>query len=152
MKHSNVDILNKQKSFTVDGDLEKLIKKAIDTVLDVEKVTTKCDVAVQLVNNRQQRELNIRMREIHKTTDVLSFPSGEYPTEEKNCFLGDISINLERAEKQRKSFGHSFEREVAFLAVHSCLHLLGYDHMEETEEKEMISEQKIIMDKLGLKR
>lgn len=154
MKRPNVEIINRQTAVEVTEDLEKLIKKAVKTTLECEGVNAKCDIDVQLVNNRQQRELNARMRDISKTTDVLSFPSGEYPPENENaaCFLGDISLNLERAEKQRKAYGHSFEREVAFLIAHSCLHLLGYDHMAGEEEKEMSERQKAVMKKMGLHR
>ena len=146
MKRPNVEIINRQKTFEVTDKLEKLIKKAIATTLGCEGVGVGCEVSVQLTNNRQQRELNAKMRNISRTTDVLSFPSGEYPPEpeEKICFLGDISLNLER--------GHSFEREVAFLTAHSCLHLLGYDHISEEDEKEMIARQKEIMEKMGLGR
>ena len=154
MKRPNVEIINRQKTFEVTDKLEKLIKKAIATTLGCEGVGVGCEVSVQLTNNRQRRELNAKMRNISGTTDVLSFPSGEYPPEpeEKICFLGDISLNLERAEKQRKAYGHSFEREVAFLTAHSCLHLLGYDHISEEDEKEMIARQKEIMEKMGLGR
>lgn len=154
MKRPNIEIINRQSVFEVSEALENLIKKAVRTTLECEGVEEKCAVDIQLVNNRQQRELNARMRNISKTTDVLSFPSGEYPPEEgeKECFLGDISLNLERAEKQRKAYGHSFEREVAFLIAHSCLHLLGYDHMSGEEEKEMTERQKAVMKKMGLKR
>ena len=154
MKRPNVEIINRQKTFEVTDKLEKLIKKAIATTLVCEGVGVGCEVCVQLTNNRQQRELNAKMRNIAGTTDVLSVPSGEYPPEpgEKICFLGDISLNLERAEKQRKAYGHSFEREVAFLTAHSCLHLLGYDHISEEDEKEMIARQKEIMEKMGLGR
>ena len=83
---------------------------------------------------------------------MLSFPSGEYPPEDgEECFLGDISLNLERAEKQRKAYGHSFEREVAFLVAHSCLHLLGYDHENGGMERvRMREKEEYVMSQLGL--
>lgn len=152
MKRAEIEIINAQKVFEVDEKINALIEKTVKAVLKYEEVAPCCEVCVRLINNRQMRTLNAKMRDVSKTTDVLSFPSGDYPTDEDYCFLGDIAINLERAEKQRKAYGHSFEREIAFLTAHSCLHLLGYDHMVKDEEEEMFGKQEEILKKIGLGR
>ena len=103
-------------------------------------------------DNQQIHELNLQYRGVDRPTDVLSFPlmdfSGE--SDEPVVSLGDIVISLEKAQEQADEYGHSFEREVAFLTVHSMLHLLGYDHMEEDEERDMRARQRTVMELLGL--
>ena len=113
-------------------------------------------------DNEGIRVLNAQHRGIDRATDVLSFPMLEYDDDgemfddpgdiEDELCLGDIVISLERAAEQAEEYGHSFEREVGFLTVHSMLHLLGYDHMTEEEEKEMFGFQKEILTKMGLER
>ena len=108
-------------------------------------------------DNEGIRELNNRFRGIDRPTDVLSFPlldfegSEEPPTDERETQLGDIVLSLERAAEQAEEYGHSYEREIAFLCVHSMLHLLGYDHETgEEDELDMRRRQTEIMDRLGL--
>ena len=104
-------------------------------------------------DNEGIRQLNRLYRQIDRATDVLSFPmfSFEDETEEVEGALGDIVISLERAKEQAETFGHSFEREVAFLCVHSMLHLLGYDHeLGEEQDIDMRRRQSEIMERLGL--
>ena len=104
------------------------------------------------------KEYNKEYRDIDKSTDVLSFPLGEngvYDTnpETNNKMLGDIVISLEKAQEQAEEFGHSFEREIAFLTVHSMLHLLGYDHVNGgMEQGHMREREETVLAKLGLQR
>lgn len=115
------------------------------------------EVSVTLTNNDYIHTLNRTYRGIDRPTDVLSFALNESDEpeilggEELNV-LGDLVISIERAEEQAKDYGHSVRREVAFLTVHGMLHLLGYDHMEDAEREEMETEQRFVMDKLGIAR
>ena len=109
-------------------------------------------------DDEEIKMLNTEHRKIEIATDVLSFPLGEngiYDTNPENGakMLGDIVISVEKVIEQAEEFGHSFEREIAFLTVHSMLHLLGYDHVtSEEEEKEMFAKQDMILDALGITR
>ncbi len=114
-------------------------------------------VNVVLTNPKNIKQINREYRNIDKETDVLSFPM--YEKEElKNLklenedILGDMVISIERVEQQAKEYGHSFERELAYMVVHSFYHLLGYDHMEEEEKKEMRAKEENILEKIDLKR
>ena len=114
-------------------------------------------MSVTFTDDAGIRELNKNFRNIDSATDVLSFPlfdfegSEEPAVDELENMLGDIVISLERAEAQAEEYGHNFEREVAFLTVHSMLHLLGYDHVNsEEEELDMRRRQTAIMEMLGL--
>jgi probable rRNA maturation factor len=115
------------------------------------------EVSVTLTDNVYIHELNKKYRGIDRPTDVLSFALNEgdepevFDGPEVNM-LGDIIISVERAEEQASEYGHSVEREIAFLTVHGMLHLLGYDHMEEEDRKEMRQEEDFVMGKLGITR
>ncbi len=137
--------------------LKMLIRRAICATLEYEGYENYCEVSVTLTDNEGIRALNRQFRDIDAPTDVLSFPLVEYerseepPVDDGTGALGDIVISLERAEQQADEFGHSFEREVAFLCVHSMLHLLGYDHVTSDEnDADMRRRQSEIMDKMGL--
>lgn len=114
------------------------------------------ELSVTLTDNKNIHALNKKYRNIDSPTDVLSFAFRE--SEEPQILnaeveiLGDIIISLERAKMQAEEFGHSYLREIIFLEVHGLLHLLGYDHIEENDRAEMESEQKFIMEKLGIGR
>lgn len=125
-----------------------IIRKCIDAVLDAENVTVSCEINVLVTNDRGIHAINKASRRIDRPTDVLSFPMfqltpGEPPegraeyldVESGYCPLGDMCISLERATAQAKEFGHSVRREVGYLTIHSMLHLLGYDHLDEGEQK-----------------
>ena len=128
--------------------LRHRLKKAVKAALAYENFNEDARVSVTFTDNEGIRELNREYRNKDSATDVLSFPM--YTMEEE---LGDIVLSLERAEEQAKEYGHSFQRETAFLTVHSVLHLLGYDHeRSEEEEKEMFRRQEEIMIRLGLPR
>ncbi len=118
-----------------------------------------CDISVTVTDNVHIHELNREYRGVDRPTDVLSFPmysfaDGDMPEEgPAPIVLGDIVISAERAKEQAAEYGHSFQREISFLTVHSVLHLLGYDHeVSEKAEKEMFSLQDKIMDRLGILR
>ncbi|MBR4799292.1 MAG: rRNA maturation RNase YbeY, partial [Clostridia bacterium] len=102
--------------------------------------------------DRAIRKLNREHRGIDKATDVLSFPMFEFGTPEVPTLLGDIVISRDTAYRQAKEYGHSPRREFCFLAAHSALHLLGYDHESETEREEMEAKQEEILNKLGITR
>ena len=138
--------------------LKMLVRKAVEATLDYEQYGNPCEVSVSFVDNAEIRELNKKFRGIDKATDVLSFPLFDYegdseepPVDEMLGMLGDIVLSLEQAAVQAEEYGHSFEREVAFLTVHSMLHLLGYDHETgEEDEADMRRRQSAIMDLMGL--
>ena len=148
---------NNSQDGPISYGLKMLIRRAICATLEYEGYENDCEVSVTLTDNEGIHALNKQFRGIDTPTDVLSFPLVEYeesdepPVDEDTNMLGDIVISLERAEEQADEFGHSFEREVAFLCVHSMLHLLGYDHVNsEEEDKEMRRRQSDIMEALGL--
>ena len=125
-----------------------IIKKCIDTTLSAEGVTADCEINVLVTNDNGIHAINKASRNIDRPTDVLSFPmfeleAGNPPDdwteyldpETGMCPLGDMCISLERARAQAKEFGHSVRREVGYLTIHSMLHLLGYDHLDEGPQK-----------------
>lgn len=124
-------------------DIELVIKKT----LEFEKFPQNVEISVTFISDEDMKELNKKFRNIDKTTDVLSFPLIDDFSNvnfDETIYLGDIIISSEKAISQAYEYGHSIRREITFLTIHSVLHLLGYDHMEELEEKEMISKQKEI--------
>ena len=145
---------NSQTAIPVTYKLRMLLRRAILETLAYENVDIKSpEVSMTFTDNEGIRELNRAHRDIDRATDVLSFPMFDFEdeSEELEGALGDIVISLERAQEQAETFGHSFEREVAFLCVHSMLHLLGYDHeTSQADELDMRRRQSEIMDKLGL--
>ena len=155
MDKLKVTIYQQQRKLPISKDLKKLIKEACRAPLICEERKGNFEVTVTIVNNKQIREINNDTRGIDSATDVLSFPLSEDGYEFDinpitDCqMLGDIVISAERASEQAHEFGQPFEREVAFLTVHSMLHLMGYDHVNsEEEELEMRSRQRVIMSEL----
>lgn len=136
---------------------KRLVKKACKTTLLLEEFKGSAEINVTFVNNDEIREINNNFRQIDKETDVLSFPMGEdgcYDINpENNCFiLGDVVISVEKAISQALEFGHSIRREIAYLTVHSILHLLGYDHVLETDDKkEMREKEELVLKRMGVK-
>ncbi len=139
-----------------------LIRRSVKAALSAEGIFVPCSISVLLTDDVGIRELNRRFRDTDRETDVLSFPANEMTPgffDEDSCekdmktgriVLGDIAINLQRAAQQGERFGHGTKREISYLTVHSVLHLLGYDHMDEGEEKQhMRSREKLIMAGLG---
>lgn len=143
-------ITNQQALLKSTPALRALVKKAINTALAYESYEGNAEVSVTFTDNDGIQALNREYRSIDRPTDVLSFPIFD-ETGDEYAVLGDIVISLEKAHQQAQDYGHSFEREVAFLCVHSVLHLLGYDHETgEEDEREMFHKQKEIMQQLGL--
>lgn len=126
------------------------IEKAISTSLELAGYGDNYEISFTVVNEEEIRELNRDYRQKDSVTDVLSFPLFEREEIPEEGMLGDVVICSQRAFEQAKEFGHSYEREVIYLTVHSILHLLGYDHEEENEKLEMRSLEKAIMKKLGV--
>lgn len=137
------------ESFSIQQlKINTIIKKCICAVLEAENITARCEINVLVTNDKGIRTINLESRKIDKATDVLSFPmfqleAGAPPEdwddyidpETGMCPLGDMAISLERAVAQAKEFGHSVKREVGYLTIHSMLHLLGYDHLDEGPQK-----------------
>ena len=135
--------------FTLKAPLiNGIIRKCIETTLAEEQIHVPCEINVLVTNDKGIHAVNLASRQIDRPTDVLSFPMFELepgnPPEDweeyldpatELCPLGDMCISLERAELQAKEFGHSAKREVGYLTIHSMLHLLGYDHLDEAEMK-----------------
>lgn len=150
---------NRQKLIPVTKQLRAIVKHCVSETLYEEGYSGDFEVSVTFVDNEQIRDINNEYRDIDKETDVLSFPmtgeDEEFTVDpETGCnMLGDIVISLEKALSQSEEYGHSFKREVAFLTVHSMLHLLGYDHEKgDEEEAEMFGKQEIVLEALGLGR
>ena len=144
---------NEQKKETVTPSLRALVRRAIKASLEYEKVTFVPEISVTFTDTEGIRKINNEFRAKDEPTDVLSFPLNDYEDSETAFCesLGDVVISLERAKEQAESFGHSFEREIAFLTVHSMLHLLGYDHVNsEEEDLEMRRRQREILISMGL--
>ncbi len=162
MKHT-VSISSEKKGL-YDRGLYALLKKTVKTALSAEGVEVPCEVNILLTDDAGIHAVNLEMRDVDRPTDVLSFPMfdlqpGEHPTEEDfdpgadSVPLGDMCLSLERARAQAEEFGHSYEREVCYLCVHSVLHLLGYDHLDEgPQKKQMRAREEGIMQLLDMTR
>ena len=144
---------------TLQEEAIALVEKVLQSAAEQLKVKENSEVSVTFVTNDQIQEINKNYRNKDMPTDVISFAMeemGEGEIEIKDAdiptLLGDIIISVERTTEQAQAYGHSFERELAFLAVHGFLHLLGYDHGTEAEEKEMFGLQEEILQAFGLKR
>lgn len=149
---------NSQEKVALTYRLKMLVRDAIEASLDFEQYNNPTELSVTFTDNEGIHALNKKFRGVDRPTDVLSFPLFDYdgtseepPIDEMRGMLGDIVLSLEQAKLQAETYGHSFEREVAFLTVHSMLHLLGYDHETgECDEADMRMRQREIMDMLGL--
>ena len=141
-----------------DAQTKNLIRKAVRTTLRSEKFPDDAEVSVTLTDNEEIHVLNREYRGVDRPTDVLSFPMaedddniGDFDMDKNAVLLGDIVISVEKIEEQAKEYMHSFERELAYLVIHSTLHLLGYDHVTgEDDEKEMTQKQDKIIESMGL--
>ena len=136
--------------------LRALVKRAVNATLDYEEFPRLCEVSVTFVDEEEIKELNRVFRDKDSVTDVLSFPTLDdeseiVPFDDEAIALGDIIICETRCREQAEEFGHSLEREVAYLAIHSALHLLGYDHMNEDDERDMTRRQDEIVSGVRLK-
>ena len=141
---------DEQDRVRVTYGLKMLVRRAIRRTLAYLDFHEDCEISVTFTDNEGIRILNARYRGLDRATDVLSFPMMNR-REEFEGTLGDIVLSLERAREQAAEYGHSFQREVAFLCVHSMLHLFGYDHeLGEEQDREMRRIQNIMMEELGL--
>lgn len=154
--------LDKELSWT------ELAAKAQEVVLEYVECPFECEVNIYITDDDEIQQINKEQRDMDKATDVLSFPMVEWPhicdfgwveneiynfhPDSGELMLGDVIISYETLRKQAKEYGHDLEREYAFLLVHSLLHLLGHDHMEENERIVMEDEQRRIMDILNIHR
>jgi probable rRNA maturation factor len=131
-----------------------IVRRCVHAVLDTQGVDVPCEINVLITNDKGIHAVNLASRGIDKPTDVLSFPMfqltpGQLPEDWEDyldietglCPLGDMCISLERAIAQAEEFGHSVKREVGYLTIHSILHLLGYDHLDEGEQKKQMRER-----------
>lgn len=135
-----INFLNNQRKIKLPLNTKKLVEDACAASLSVENFEHSAEINVSFVSDNKIKELNNNFRGINLSTDVLSFPLGEEGLYEINpengCYmLGDVIISVEHAVKQAEQFGHSLDREIAYLTVHSVFHLLGYDHIDEAEQK-----------------
>ena len=153
-----VIISNDQRTVKIPSQVRLLVRRSCVAVLRMEKFEGSAEISVRFVDNAMIRELNREHRNIDSETDVLSFPLGENGVYDINndtgaYMLGDIVISVEKAMEQAEEYGHSLEREIAFLSVHSMLHLLGYDHVNGgLEAVRMREKEEEVLTQLGLKR
>ncbi len=155
-------ILENETDYDVSGKQIEELKQVCGAVLQLEECNFDAEISFTFTDNEGIREINRDYRDIDRATDVLSFPmlefdqdeiDAEFETEDGLVMLGDIVISCERAEEQAKELGHSLRRELAFLTVHSMLHLLGYDHVDDpVGERIMIEKQTSVLDTLGITR
>lgn len=154
---------NNQDKLGIEDSIKETIEQVILKTLEAEGCDFSAEVSVTIVDAEEIRRINREQRNIDAVTDVLSFPmlefsengdiiNSDFDMDGENLLLGDIVICAERAKEQAEEFGHSFKREMAFLTVHSMLHLLGYDHMSEQEEGIMFARQEEILSLLGITR
>lgn len=153
----------------LEFDYESLVKKVMEACMDYEECPYEAEINLLFTNDEEIQQINQEYREIDKPTDVLSFPLIEYETpgdfsklEEDvfDCFhpetgellLGDIVISVDRAKQQAAEYGHTLEREIAFLTAHSMFHLFGYDHMEDEERILMEKKQNEVLAQLQILR
>lgn len=153
-----VIITDDQKEVKIPTGTRMLVRRCCNAVLKNEKFEGSAEISVRFVNNEEIHALNKEYRNVDSSTDVLSFPLGENGEYDINIdtgakMLGDIVISVETATAQSKEYGHSFEREMAFLTVHSMLHLLGYDHVNGgLEAVRMREKEEVVLTQIGLPR
>ncbi len=145
----NFDIDNRQEQYDITEEMINLIERVIRESLRVEGIGENYEVSISFVDNEEIKALNREFRGVDRETDVLSFPM-EDEFDFSIPLLGDIVISLEKADEQAKDYGHTLEREVAYLTCHSMFHLMGYDHMNEDEKRIMREKEKEVMRNLRI--
>lgn len=161
---------NRQNIIDIDSDLDALVSEIISYALKEEGVLIPYEISLVYIDNKGIWEINKEYRNVDRATDVLSFPMLEYTNHKvyKDLYkefnfseeflddgmlvLGDIVLSLERAKEQALEYGHDFKREVCYLVIHSVLHLLGYDHMEEEDKIKMRKREEEILNKFSISR
>ncbi len=143
-----IEILNETTHELADN-LKELIVKATDKVLEYEGFDFEGEVSILFVDDMRIKELNKTYRDKDEVTDVLSFPQyddiKEDGVNEPFVYLGDVVISIEQAMRQAEEFGHSLDREIVYLTIHSMLHLFGYDHMNDSDKREMRDKEKKVI-------
>lgn len=161
---------NRQEKIEVNDEFIRKISDVCDFALKEEGMDLDYQISLLFVDNEEIREINNETRNIDRATDVLSFPMLDFEEgkvykdmylnfefdetfkDGNELILGDMVLSLEKALEQSKEYGHSYEREVSYLVVHSILHLLGYDHMIEEDKKKMRDREEEILNKLSITR
>lgn len=152
----NIFIENRQSKINVDNKINETIYKVINQALLFEEISIEAEISIIFVDNEEIKNLNKEFRGIDRETDVLSFPQYENIDEIRNTefelILGDIVISIEKAQEQSEDYGHTFEREIAFLTAHSMYHLFGYDHDTEENKSAMRKKEEKVLSELGILR
>lgn len=164
LEESKIFIENEQSVMILNEQLVSLLEKTVLTCLRVDNVELGCEINLLITDDDSIRQINLQFRNIDHSTDVLSFPmvdsmrgtmqleKGDFNMDEGLLLIGDIVISAETAQRQAEQYGHTLEREIAFLTSHGVFHLLGYDHMVQSEEAVMLVKQETVLEHLGLKR
>ncbi len=142
---------DRQDDIEITEKIKSLVEKSIASVLKVEEIDDEVEVSVSFVGDEEIRDLNRDYRGVDRSTDVLSFPMDDEFIIDKRI-LGDVIINTRRVMEQAEELGHSHERELSYLTVHSILHLLGYDHIDDEDKKKMREREKLSMKELEIYR
>ena len=152
-------LIDNRTNFELTDEIKETLEKVCLKSLQYEEFNEDCEISLSIVTNDEIHDINKQFRNIDSPTDVLSFPQltfkeGEEADVNENgeIVLGDIIISIDRAKEQAEEYGHSLKRELAFLSVHSMLHLMGYDHMVPEEEEDMFRRQKEILIEAGIPR
>ena len=142
---------NRDLDFEIPEEIIKDFEKSTEVILEMENIREDVEVSVSFVNEDEIKELNRDYRDKDKITDVLSFPTEmDYHIEGVPLILGDVVICSKRAKEQSEEFGHSFQRELVYLYVHSMFHLLGYDHLVEDDKLLMRQKEKEALKRIGI--
>ncbi len=140
-----------RQSIEIEDGILSIMIDSIQKTLEEERLSLDKEVSVSFVDNDEIQSLNREYRNIDKETDVLSFPVNfEFSIEGEDEPLGDIIMSVEKAREQAEEFGHSLLREMVYLTIHSMLHLLGYDHMDENSKKIMREKERAIVRAVGI--
>ncbi|UYY97340.1 rRNA maturation RNase YbeY [Peribacillus frigoritolerans] len=152
-----IDLMDETNEVTEEA--QQLVESILQFAARKENIENDTELSVTFVDNDRIREINKEYRHKDSATDVISFALEEMGEDEVEIvgaemprMLGDIIISIERTKEQAEEYGHSFDRELGFLALHGFLHLLGFDHMNEEDEKVMFTKQKEILEEYGLSR
>ena len=142
---------DRQDDIKITEEIKTLVEKSIASVLKIEENDEEVEVSVSFVSDEEIKDLNRDYRGVDRSTDVLSFPMDDEFIIDKRI-LGDVIINTRRVMEQAEELGHSYERELSYLTVHSILHLLGYDHIDDEDKKKMREREKLSMKELEIYR
>lgn len=151
----SIDFMYEDDNHLCQDNYEEIFTKIIETTLRLLQIEDDVELSCVIVDDERIHQINREYRHIDRTTDVISFAledNEQYYVEGMPRSLGDIFISYDHACQQAQEYGHSLKREMCFLMTHGLLHLLGYDHMNEEEEKEMFSLQKKILNELEIMR